>query len=98
MLKMAQYQLVKGNVSTLTWTHNGVFRRGTTLKWRSFTFDPGIGTPYVWMVATCSSSNRLFIQPPRFPQPEVRETLREALIKSTGREFLIFRWPEEEEA
>ncbi len=96
MLRTSQYQIVKGSVAALTWTHNGVFRRGTTLRWRSFTLDPGIGAPYVWMVATCSNSNRLFIQPPRFPQPEVRETLRDAIVKSTGRDHIEFKWPEEE--
>jgi hypothetical protein len=95
MLKAMQYQVVKGSPAGLTWTHNGVFRRGSTLRWKSHTLDMGIGAPYVWLVSTCPSSGRMFIQPPRFPEAEVRETVREA-VQATFERPVRFIWDEEE--
>jgi hypothetical protein len=97
MLKARQYQIVKGSPAALSWTHNGVFRRGSTLRWRSHTLDMGIGAPYVWLTAQCPSSGRLFVQPPRYPEPEVRETIRGAISRSLERPHIVFVWPEEED-
>ena len=98
MLSHAQYETVRGSVAGITHTCDRVFRRGSTFKWQSYTLDPGIGAPYVWMIARCQSCNRLFIQPPRFPNEEFRETLREAVNRSIGNKFIVFKWPEEADA
>lgn len=98
MLSHAQYEIVQGSVAGLMHTCDRVFRRGSTFRWQSFTMDPGIGAPYVWMLARCHSCSRLFIQPPRCPAEEVRETLREAVNQSIGNKFISFKWPEETEA
>ena len=95
MLKHAQYETVTGSVAGLTHTCDRVFRRGSTMKWESYHLDPGIGAPYVWMLARCHSCSRLFIQPPRYPGEEVRETLREAINNSIGNKFIKYSWPEE---
>jgi len=95
MLRIAQYETVKGSVAGITHTCDRVFRRGSTFRWQSFTLDPGIGAPYVWMIARCQSCSRLFIQPPRYPQEEFRETLRGAINESIGNKFIQFKWPEE---
>lgn len=97
MLIGSQYQVVTGSVGALSWTHNGVFRRGTTLHWRSHTIDLGIGAPYVWLTAKCPSSGRLFIQPPRLPQPEVREQIRASVSETLDRPGVTFKWPDEDE-
>lgn len=95
LMKSSQYEIVKGSVSGVTHTCDRVFRRGSTFRWYSYTLDPGIGAPYVWMIARCPSCNRLFIQPPRMPNPEFRDTLREAIHRSIGNRHIEFRWPEE---
>ena len=95
MLPHAQYEIVRGSVAGVTHTCDRVFRRGSTFRWQSYTLDPGIGAPYVWMVARCPSCSRLFIQPPRFPSDEFRDTLREAVNRSIGNKNIEFRWPEE---
>jgi len=97
MVSHAQYQVVRGSPAGVTHTCDRVFRRGSTFRWQSYTLDPGIGAPYVWMLARCESCKRLFIQPPRYPNEEVREALREEVNKSIGNKFIIFRWPEEAE-
>ncbi len=98
MYHIAQYEIVRGSVSAVKHTCDRVFRRGSTFRWQSYTLDPGIGAPYVWMVARCPTCNRLFIQPPRFPNPELRETLRDAVKQSVGNGALVFKWPEEDAA
>lgn len=98
MLAHAQYEIVKGSVASLSHTCDRVFRRGTTFRWQSYTLDPGIGAPYVWMLARCESCNRLFIQPPRYPNEEFLEALRDAINQSIGNKFITFKWPEEAEA
>ena len=97
MLAHAQYDIVKHDVSGVSHTCDRVFRRGTTFRWQSYTLDPGIGAPYVWMLARCQSCSRLFIQPPRYPNEEVREALREAVNQSIGNRFINFVWAEENE-
>lgn len=96
MVVSAQYEIVTGSVSAISHTCDRVFRRGTTFRWQSYTLDPGIGAPYVWMLARCPSCNRLFIQPPRFPNEELREQLRDAVNQSIGNKFIRFSWPEED--
>jgi hypothetical protein len=95
MLSHAQYEIVRGSVAGVTHTCDRVFRRGSTFRWQSYTLDPGIGAPYVWMLARCPSCNRLFIQPPRLPNEEFRETLRGAVNESIGNKFIVFKWAEE---
>jgi len=92
----AQYEIVTGSVSSISHTCDRVFRRGTTFRWQSYTLDPGIGAPYVWMLARCSSCSRLFIQPPRYPNEEFREALRDSINQSIGNKFIKFKWPEED--
>jgi hypothetical protein len=97
MLIGSHYQVVTGSIGALSWTHNGVFRRGTTLHWKSYTVDLGIGAPYVWLTAKCPSSGRLFIQPPRYPAPEVREQIRGAVNDSLDRVGINFVWADEKD-
>jgi len=97
LLRHAQYEIVN-SVGAVTHTCDRVFRRGSTFKWQSYQVDPGIGAPYVWMLARCHGCKRLFVQPPRFPNEEFRETLREAINKSIDNKFISFKWPEETEA
>ena len=92
-MKLDRYEIVTGSVQGVVHVCDRVFRRGSTFRWQSYTVDPGIGAPYVWMIASCETCHRLFIQPPRFPQPEFREQLREAVNRSIGREHLNFTWP-----
>ena len=51
----SQYEVIKGSTAGVTHTCDRVFRRGSTFKWQSFTYDPGMGTPFVWMLARCPS-------------------------------------------
>lgn len=95
MLSHAQYEIIKSSTAGVTHTCDRVFRRGSTFRWQSYTYDPGIGTPFVWMLATCPTCTRLFIQPPRFPSDELLETLRGAVNQSIGNKYINFRWPEE---
>ena len=98
MIVHSQYEIVKGSVSAISHTCDRVFRRGTTFRWQSYTLDPGIGAPYVWMLARCQSCSRLFVQPPRYPSEELREALRESINQSIGNKFITFTWPEESAA
>jgi hypothetical protein len=91
----SQYEVVKGSISGVTHTCDRVFRRGSTFVWKHYTLDPGIGAPYVWGVATCPTCKRLFVQPPRFPAHELRETLREAVHGSLSNPHIQFAWDEE---
>ena len=93
--KNSQYEVIKGSTAGVTHTCDRVFRRGSTFKWQSFTYDPGMGTPFVWMLARCPSCNRLFIHPPRLPGDELVEPLRQQVNASIGNQYIIFRWPEE---
>ncbi len=93
--KNSQYEVIKGSTAGVTHTCDRVFRRGSTFKWQAFTFDPGMGAPFVWMLARCPSCKRLFIHPPRLPAPELVEALRNEIDASIGNRFITFRWPEE---
>ena len=94
-MKIRHYEIVNSSIAGVTHVCSGVFRRGSTFHWQSYTLDPGIGVPYVWMIARCPTCNKLYIQPPRFPAPEFRETLRDAVNRSIDVPHISFAWPEE---